>query len=85
MVKNFIQIVQILCKIPFKSLRKSYAKFCVKFLINTNCVEIQTFPPTFPHFFTAFPTTNHSLSPPSLFHFFTSPTITIINKLEERN
>ena len=84
MVKNH-QNVQIMCKSTFKSTRKTFVKLCAKYKKFVQHVQISTFPPCFTNFPTTFFTTFSPLNFKGLFHFFTDPTITIINKLEERN
>ena len=79
------QNVQIMCKSTFKSTCKTFAKLCVNFKKFIQHVQISTFPPRFTNFPTTFFTTHSPLFFKGLFHFFTDPTITIINKLEERN
>lgn len=81
----FTQNVDIMCKTICKTTCISYAKLCANHKKFTQYVENITFPPTFPNFFAMFFTTIQPLFIPKLFHFFTKPTITIINKLEERN
>ena len=78
------QNVEILCKSLRKTQCKSIVNLRAKLKIDVHSVEISTFTPTFSHFFANFPTTIHNLFPPGLFHFFTDPTITIINNLKER-
>ncbi len=76
---KFIQFVEILCK-PFrKTTWKSIVNLRAKLKSFIQHVEIVTFPPTFPALSTTFPTITFNLSPPELFHLFTTPTITIIN------
>lgn len=76
--------VQILCKSTFKSVRKTFVKLCANHKKFVQPVQNPIFPPTFTNFPTIFPTiiSPHKFHP--LFHFFTTPTITTINKLEER-
>lgn len=79
------QNVQIMCKSTFKSTCKSRAKLCANHKKFVHPVQISTFSPCFTNFPTVFFTTISYLKIHPLFHFFTDPTITIINKLEERN
>lgn len=79
------QNVEITCKSTFKSTVKLRAKLCVNYKKFIQPVEIFTFSPRFTNFPTIFLTTLPHLKTHPLFHFFTDPTITIINKLEERN
>ena len=77
--------VKNLCKTTSKTLRKTIEKLCGLFNLQKISVEKHTFPLIFPYFLTTFSTNQYSLYNPNLFHFFTGSTITIINKLEERN
>lgn len=82
MAKKFIQTiknVQILCKTPCISQRKTVEKLCAKIITTLKSCIIFTFSQTFPTFFASLPTIIHPLSIPRLFHFSTNP-ITIIIK-----
>ena len=82
---NFIKNVEIQCKSTFKSTCKSIAKLCANYKKFIQHVQNHDFLTTFPHFPTILSTTPLPLEKPTFFHFFTDPTITTINKIEERN
>lgn len=82
---NFLKNVEIQCKSTFKSTCKSIAKLCANYKKFVQHVQNYNFSTTFPYFPTVLSTTSGPLEKPTLFHFFTDPTITTINKLEERN
>lgn len=84
MVKN-INSVKNLCKNTSKTMCKPIEKLCEKLFNQYFHVEKTFFPQTFSNFLTALSTTPSPLSQINLFHFYTGSTITIINKLEERN
>ena len=73
--------VEILCKTQCKSLRISSVKLCINNWFNLKLVNNPRFPLRIAHFSTIFPTTNHPLFTPMVFHFFTYPTTTTTNNL----
>lgn len=75
---DFTQDVEIVCKSTCKTMCKFIVKLCAKLKNIIHQVEILTFPPTFTTFHTTFPTINHYLLLPKLFHLFTDPTNTTI-------
>lgn len=76
--------VEIMCKSTFKPLCIFSEFLCAKHKKSFFYVDFKAFPLSFSLLLTDFSTPLLPLKNYILFHFFTDPTITIINKLEER-